>query len=104
MLYHKCPVKKAKGADLLRNLAFALGNIGEPAAVPALVRALNGEPPLVRGHAAWALGRLVGGEAMAALRARADVEEDSWVAEEIALALSEAASRNDDTNHEDMGG
>lgn len=87
--FRKSPVKRAKWAGLRRNVAVALGNIGDPAAIPALVRALNGEPPLVRGHAAWALGRLGGDGAVAALRARLDVEGDSWVVEEITLALGE---------------
>jgi epoxyqueuosine reductase len=43
----------------------------------------------VRGHAAWALGRLGGVEAVSALTARAAIEPDSWVREEIALALDE---------------
>lgn len=86
--YRKSPVKRTKWAGLRRNAAVALGNIGDPAAIPALVRALNGEPPLVRGHAAWALGRLGGEDAMRPLRARADVESDEWVAEEIGLGLN----------------
>jgi epoxyqueuosine reductase len=79
------PVKRAKRRGLLRNVAVALGNRGSPEAVPVLVRALEDEEPLVRGHAAWALGRI---GSSAALRARALVEEDAWVREEVALALA----------------
>jgi len=44
---------------LRRNAAVALGNTLDRAAVPALERALVEDAhPLVRGHAAWALGRL----------------------------------------------
>ncbi|HEV2149937.1 MAG TPA: HEAT repeat domain-containing protein [Longimicrobiaceae bacterium] len=50
--------------------------------------ALNGEEPLVRGHAAWALGRIGTEGALQALRGRAEVEEDEWVREELSLALS----------------
>jgi epoxyqueuosine reductase len=64
-----------------------LGNVGDQESVPALVRALNGEPALVRGHAAWALGRIGGDEASGALHERKAVEEDEWVREEIGLAL-----------------
>jgi epoxyqueuosine reductase len=85
--FRKSPVKRAKWAGLRRNAAVALGNVGDPAAVPALVRALHGEPALVRGHAAWALGRLGGEEARSALRERQNTEADNWVREEIALAL-----------------
>ncbi|MGE0867661.1 MAG: tRNA epoxyqueuosine(34) reductase QueG [Kofleriaceae bacterium] len=42
---------------LLRNVAIALGNSGADAAVPALITLLAHTEPLVRGHAAWALGR-----------------------------------------------
>ncbi len=45
---------------LRRNAAIALGNVGDPAAVPALVAALSDPAEVVRGHAAWALGRIGG--------------------------------------------
>lgn len=61
------PVKRARRRGLLRNVAVALGNSGDPAAVPALVRALADEEALVRGHSAWALGRLGGEAARASL-------------------------------------
>ena len=59
------PVKRAKHAGFLRNVAVALGNSGDPAAIPALEAALDHEEPLVRAHAAWALGRLGGRAALA---------------------------------------
>lgn len=90
--FRKSPVKRAKLAGLRRNAAVALANIGDPAGVPALVRALSSEPALVRGHAAWALGRLGGPEAHAALHNRQVIEEDPWVLEEIALALADLAA------------
>jgi len=43
---------------LLRNVAIALGNTHSAAAIPALVDLLGHASPLVRGHAAWALGQL----------------------------------------------
>jgi hypothetical protein len=39
-------------------VAVALGNWGSPEAVPVLATALHDDEPLVRGHAAWALGRI----------------------------------------------
>ncbi|HEU4455346.1 MAG TPA: tRNA epoxyqueuosine(34) reductase QueG [Longimicrobium sp.] len=81
------PIKRAKRRGLLRNVAVALGNWGSPEAVPALAVALNDEEPLVRGHAAWALGRIGTEAARQALSGRAEVEEDAWVREEIAAAL-----------------
>jgi epoxyqueuosine reductase len=75
---------------LLRNAAVALGNTGAPEAVPALIALLGDPAPLVRGHAAWALGRLAGEAATAALAARAAIEIDPFVREELDAALSAA--------------
>jgi epoxyqueuosine reductase len=83
-------VKRAKRRGLLRNVAVALGNWGSSEAVPALAAALADEEPLVRGHAAWALGRIGTAEARQALRGREEVEEDTWVREEIAAVLDES--------------
>ena len=66
---------------------MALGNWGSPEAVPVLAASLADEEPLVRGHAAWALGRIGTEAARQALRGREEVEEDAWVREEIAAAL-----------------
>jgi len=63
------PVKRAKRRGYLRNVAVALGNAGDPRAVPVLRAALEDEEPLVREHAAWALGRLGGEAARQALQA-----------------------------------
>ncbi len=71
-------------------MAVALGNWGSAEAVPALVAALDDEEPLVRGHAAWALERIGGDAARAALEGRGEVEEDGWVREEISAALASA--------------
>jgi epoxyqueuosine reductase len=81
------PLKRAKREGLQRNAAVALGNSGDRRAVPPLVDALTRASPLVRGHAAWALGRLGGEDALAALRLALDSEVDPWVREEITLAL-----------------
>lgn len=44
---------------LLRNAALVLGNRGDPAALPALRRALHDSEPLVRDAARWAIGRIL---------------------------------------------
>lgn len=81
------PILRAKYAGLLRNACVALGNLGDRRAAPALGRALEHAEPLVRGHAAWALGELC---EPAALRRRAREEPDAWVQSEIAAALERA--------------
>lgn len=86
--YRDTPIARAKRAGFIRNVAVALGNWGAPDAVPALTAGLNDDEPLVRGHSAWALGRVGTSEARAALQARLALEPEAWVSEEIAEALS----------------
>jgi epoxyqueuosine reductase len=84
-----------RGATVLRrNAAVALGNGLDRADVPVLAEALSGDPsPLVRGHAAWALGRIASPQAYAALRAAAGRELDPAAAEEVAAALEPTAPK-----------
>jgi epoxyqueuosine reductase len=77
---------RSKRRGLLRNVAVALGNSGNPAAIPTLAGALGDLEPLVRGHAAWALGRLGGPAAVHALDAARRRETDPDVAAELAAA------------------
>jgi len=82
------PVLRAKRRGLVRNACVAAGNTGDPALVPALVSLLVDAEPLIRGHAAWALGRIGGAAALQALDTAAAVEPDPGVCEEIALSIS----------------
>ena len=52
------PIARAKRRGLLRNVAVALGNWGDPSAKPALERVLQDPEPLIREHATWALHQL----------------------------------------------
>jgi epoxyqueuosine reductase len=82
------PLRRAKRRGYLRNAAVALGSSQDPAAVPALALALQHDPePLVRGHAAWALGQIGGETALKVLRAGSEIESDGSVLEEISAAL-----------------
>ena len=85
--FGRTAVSRAKRRGLLRNVAVALGNSGNPAAVPSLVAALDDAEPLVRGHAAWALGRLGGRNARAVLDRARRVEPEADVVAEIVSAL-----------------
>jgi epoxyqueuosine reductase len=49
---------RSKRRGLLRNAALVLGNRGDPAALPALRRALADPEPLVREAAQWAIDRI----------------------------------------------
>jgi len=87
------PVKRAHRAGYLRNVAVALGGVDSPVGVPALVRALTGDPAaLVRSHAAWALGYLGGRAALQALTAAALTERDGEVLAEIGIAQARLRS------------
>jgi len=85
--YSGTAIERAKRHGFLRNVAVALGNWGDSAALPALITSLNEDVPLVRGHAAWALGCMATPEARSALQNRLQLERDDWVREEIQLAL-----------------
>jgi epoxyqueuosine reductase len=65
---------------LLRNVSVALGNTGDPRAIPPLVALLGHKSPIVRGHAAWALGQL----GAAALLPATD--DDPFVLDELTSA------------------
>jgi epoxyqueuosine reductase len=75
---------RTRRRGLLRNAAVVLGNTGNPAAVPALTHALGDREPLIRQHAAWALGALALSEAREALAHRHGRETHPAVLAEIA--------------------
>ena len=86
--FRHSPIKRTKRRGLLRNVCVALGNIGDPQAVPALIGALHDHEALIRGHAAWALGRIRSEEAMSALYRALQTEEDEEVHQEIIYAIN----------------
>ncbi len=73
---------------LQRNAVIALGNSGDPTAVPALAKILQNDPRvLLRLHAAWALGRIGGGPARLCLENSRSREPDITVQNEVIKAL-----------------
>jgi epoxyqueuosine reductase len=82
------PVKRSKRRGLMRNVAVALGNAGSAESVPDLITLLADPEPLIRGHAAWALGRIGTTEARTALDAAYTHETDPDAKAEIAQALT----------------
>ncbi len=54
------PFERAKRRGLLRNVAVALGNVGDSSALPALERAGRDMEPLIAEHALWAIERIEG--------------------------------------------
>jgi len=95
------PIRRADRAGFVRNVCVAMGNRGGREFVTPLLRALARDPDaLVRGHAAWALGRValalsandgLRGETALALGAAARDDADAWVRDEARLAADELA-------------
>lgn len=86
--YFGTPVPRTKRRGLARNAAVALGNIGTEDDIPTLAHALHAhDEPLVRGHAAWAIGHIGGTTARRALDVAHRVEPDDYVQSEIVAAL-----------------
>jgi len=86
--FRSTPLWRAKRRGILRNAAIVLGNQRAVAAIPALISGLHDSEPLIRGAAAWALGRIGTSPAREALRTRERVEEDDEVRTEIEQALT----------------
>ena len=82
---------RAKRQGLRRNAIVALGNAGDPKAISALRRILldDEETPMLRGHAAWALGRFRELAAKEALQLALEQSLPCEVRTEIEVALSE---------------
>ena len=92
------PILRAKRRGFLRNVAVALGNTKSHDAIPVLRLALEDAEPLVRGHAAWALGQIGSPSAFAALHCRLEVEPDAEVRGEIEDAIQTLTDRGQTTD------
>jgi epoxyqueuosine reductase len=90
-------LRRAGRAGFRRNVAVALGNWGDEAAVPSLKSGLSDPDPLVRSHSAWALGRIGSASAVVALTKALSTETDQVVIEEIEAALAEASTTSPDS-------
>lgn len=93
--YRRTAIWRVKRDGFVRNAVVALGNSGNPAAVPALSEALLGDSAaVVRVHAAWALGQVGGDAAVDCLRRAQRQETDADVLMAIHVAQVEAASEH----------
>ncbi|MEQ1905011.1 MAG: tRNA epoxyqueuosine(34) reductase QueG [Pirellulaceae bacterium] len=96
--FRHTPMWRAKRRGLLRNACLVLGNQGDPKSIPALVKALQDEEPLVRGAAAWALGRFSNEEVTPTLVQQVRIETNVDVRKEIELALTQLLTRKSPAN------
>ena len=86
-------LRRAGRRGLQRNAAVVAGNTRATDLVPALAARLqDDDDPIVRSHAAWALGRIGGPAAMNALEASLRSETDGPVRSEIKRALTELST------------
>lgn len=88
--FKRSPIRRAKRRGYLRNVAVALGNLADTNTIPVLGEALANDPePLVRGHAAWALGRMNTPAARQKLEIALIHEPDPQVRVEVQSALEQ---------------
>ena len=86
-------IRRAGRVGFARNVCVGLGNWGSEEAVPVLRMALGDSEPIVRSHAAWALGRVPSSEVEEALSSALEVEADETVVEELRLARERRSGR-----------
>ncbi|WP_372869571.1 tRNA epoxyqueuosine(34) reductase QueG [Planomicrobium okeanokoites] len=78
-----------------RNAILALAHFKEASAVPALIDLLESdERPVIRGTAAWAIGKIGTAEGLHALKIAEEKEKDSEVLEEIQKGLAFFAEKS----------
>ncbi len=86
--FRHTPMWRPRRRGLLRNAAICAGNAKDPRAGEILCRLLNDSEPLIRGSAAWALGKIGGHRDV--LMKQWTVEIDAEVRQEIQSALGAA--------------
>lgn len=75
-----------------RNAILALAHFKDETALPELIQVMKEDPrPVIRGTAAWAIGKIGGGEAEGILQRALDKEKDEDVLAEIKKGLMLAA-------------
>jgi len=86
--FRHTPLWRPRRRGILRNAAIVLGNSMCKGHLPALVKGLQDQEPLVRGASAWALGRSASSDAKLQLASRLGLETDERVRHEISIALA----------------
>tara|TARA_A100001037_G_scaffold306849_1_gene357093 strand:+ start:24774 stop:25892 length:1119 start_codon:yes stop_codon:yes gene_type:complete len=87
------PVMRAKYSGMQRNACIAAGNHLDNANLPGLLKCLEAIDPIVRSHAAWALGQFDTTATRQALKIRRKSEEDAGVITEIDIALGTSTNQ-----------
>jgi epoxyqueuosine reductase len=92
--FRHTPLARPGRAGLLRNAAIVLGNRGDATHLPLLEASLGDDEPLIRGAAAWAIGRLGSIDDAAELQSCLDAENNADVRRELELALAMLTTPN----------
>jgi epoxyqueuosine reductase len=101
------PIKRTGRDRFVRNVLIALGNSGDPALAPVTEERLADASPLVRAMAVWALGQLLGHDAVARLRARhlaTEVDEavrQEWLNVHVARSSNRVIHKDNESDHND---
>lgn len=77
---------------LVRNACIAAGNWGSEYAIAPLQTLLDDPSALVRTHAAWAVGRIMGQGALPILKSAHDHEQDQAARSELAIEIEQILS------------
>ncbi len=86
------PVKRSKRRGYLRNVAIAIGNKKDRKSIATLNKVLLFEKePMVRQHAAWALGQIGDQESLDLLRNAAKTESNTEILEEMREIIKNAS-------------
>ena len=97
-VYKNSPIKRTKLSGLKRNVCVALGNIGDVRAVEPLSKILKKSDPVLKIHAAWALGRIGGMSAYKILLEELDKDNPMEVKDEIKYSLADLQTVNGKRN------
>ena len=97
-VYKNSPIKRTKLRGLKRNVCVALGNIGDVRAVEPLSKILKKSDPVLKIHAAWALGRIGGMSSYRILLEELDKDNPIEVKDEIKYSLADLQTVNGKRN------
>jgi epoxyqueuosine reductase len=86
--YSSSPIRRIKRARLIRNACIAAGNWGHVSLIQPLSILLEDPAPIVRGHAAWALGQIRGEQTGKHLENAFELETDPQVKSELEVAIA----------------